>query len=292
MTNDAGRGSIFWVMNKTQYSISATQRTAYAADGALYLPGVLDASWMERLNTSVANLEARERRGGSPAGFFDRIRLWEHDEGLRDIIFDSPAGGVAAQFLEVERLNLLYDQLFIKRPASNVRTAWHTDLPNWPVTGTHLITIWVSLDPIGAENGQLEFLRGSHRWDSDTWISGAYGDEDGRIDEFHITYPETETQAGLKTHYANLEAAVAAGQHEVLAWETQPGDAIVFDARTMHGAVGNRRADLKRRAYSIRFAGPDVRYHAIPVSNTIIMNDALAEGDPLSGEQFPVVYQA
>ena len=279
-------------MNTTQYSISATQRATYAADGALYLPGVLDASWMERLMMSVANLEARERREGSPAGFFDRMRLWEHDQGLRDIIFDSPAAGIAAQFLGVERLNLLYDQLFVKRPASNVRTAWHTDLPNWPVSGSQLISIWIALDPIGAENGQLEFLRGSHRWDTDTWIPGAYGDEDGRIAEFHITYPETETQEGLKAQYADLEAEVGAGRHEVLAWDTQPGDAIVFDARTMHGAVGNRRVDQKRRAYSIRYAGPDVRYHPIPVSNTIIMNDTLGPGDPLSGQQFPVVYGA
>ena len=291
MTIGARGGSIDAIMSTSQYPVSALQRETYAADGALFLPQVLDASWIECLTASVENLHARELREGSPQGFFDRMRLWEHDEGLRDIVFDSPAAGIAAQLLNVERLNLLYDQLFIKRPASNVRTAWHTDFPNWPVSGSQLTTIWVALDLIGAENGKLEFLGGSHRWDSDTWITGAYGDEDGRIGDFHITYPQTQTQEGLKARYAGLEAEVAAGKHQILSWETQPGDAIVFDARTMHGALGNRRADRKRRAYSIRFAGPDVRYNPIDVSNVVIMNDYLRRGDPLSGEQYPVVYQ-
>ena len=223
-------------MSTSQYPISATQRETYAADGALFLPGVLDKCWLKRLTESVENLEAKELREGEPQGFFDRMRLWEHDEGLRDVIFDSPAADIAAQFLRAERLNLLYDQLFIKRPASNVRTAWHNDLPNWPVSGTQLITIWVSLDPIGAENGMLEFLAGSHRWDR--VIPGAYGDLDGSIDEFHMSFPDRETQASLRARYATLEAEVAAGEHKVLGWETKPGDAIVFDASIIHGAVG------------------------------------------------------
>lgn len=279
------------VMGENRYPISPAQRETYTADGALFLPGVLDSTWIERLRESVENLEAKERRDGSPQGFFDRMRLWEHDRGFRDIVFDSPAAGIAAGFIEVDRLNLLYDQLFVKRPGSNVRTPWHTDLPNWPVTGSQLITIWVALDRIDTGNGRLEFIRGSHRWGRDTWITGTYGDEDGRISRFHITDPETEPQEVFRARYAALETSVAAGEHEVLAWDTEPGDAIVFDACTLHGALGNRRPDQKRRAYSMRFAGPDVRYHPIDVANVAIMSDSLGAGDPLDGDQYPVVYQ-
>lgn len=291
MTVDISQRSMARAMEKSRYAVSDVRRDAYAADGALFLPGVLDTVWVERLRESVEDLEAKERRDGSPQGFFDRVGLWGHDQGFRDIVLDSPAAGIAAQFLEVNRLRLLYDQLFVKRPGSNVRTPWHTDLPNWPVTGSQLITIWVALDPIGTENGRLEFVRGSHRWSRDTWITGTYGDEDGRISHFHIADSKTESQEVFRARYAALETAVAAGEHEVLAWDTEPGDAIVFDACTLHGAVGNRRPDQTRRAYSMRFAGPDVRYNPSDVSNVTIMSDSLGRGDPLDGEQFPVVYQ-
>ena len=57
---------------------------------------MLDAHWLARLRDSVESLEERERRDGLPEGFFDRQRLWEQDEGLRDILFHSPATDIAA----------------------------------------------------------------------------------------------------------------------------------------------------------------------------------------------------
>ena len=163
-----------------------------------------------------------------------------------------------------------------------------TILPNWPVRGTHLITVWVALDPISAGNGRLEFARGSHLWDR--WTPRPHTDIHGDITHFYISENETDTQEEAQADYAVLEAQVTAA--EILRWDTEPGDAIVFGPLMIHGAIGNTRPDLKRRAYSMRFAGPDVRYHPLTASNEGIMNDTLAAGDPLSGEQYPVVYQA
>ena len=275
-------------MGTDHYPISDAQRHTYAADGALFLPGVLDAHWLARLRDSVESLEERERRDGLPEGFFDRQRLWEQDEGLRDILFHSPATGIAAQFLGAERLNVLYDQVFIKAPATNVRTPWHNDLPNWPVRGNDLITVWVALDPIDAENGMLEFVRGSHRWG--WWTPRLYTDVHGTITHFYIGENETGTQEEMWADYDTLAERVS--ESELLRWDTEPGDAIVFGAMMVHGAIGNNRPDRKRRAYSMRFAGPDVRYHPPTASNLGIMNDYLSDGDPLGGWQYPVVFQA
>ena len=274
-------------MSTKPYPISTEHRKAYATDGVLYLPGVLDASWLERLGEAAQRLEKRELREGAPAGFFDRQRLWEDDQGLRDIIFNSPAAGIAAQFLAVNRLNVLYDQMFIKAPASDVRTPWHNDLPNWPVRGHQLITVWVSLDTINADNGMLEFARGSHLWER--WTPRPHTDIHGRITHFHIGETETATQEAMEADFACLEDEVEAG--EIVSWETRPGDAIVFGALMIHGAIGNTRPERKRRAYSMRFAGPDVRYHPLAASNVGIMSEDLSEGDPLSGAQYPVVYE-
>lgn len=274
-------------MKTHSYRISAEQRLSYAADGVIHLPGVLDATWLQRLKSAMVKLTEREMRDGAPEGFFDRQRLWEIDLDFRNVVFNSPASSIAAQFLEVDTLNLLYDQAFIKAPASGVRTPWHNDLPNWPVRGEHLITVWVSLDPIGADNGMLEFARGSHRWGR--WTPRPHTDIHGRITHFHIGEDEVGTQEEMQSDFARLEDEVAAA--DIVSWETSPGDAIVFGALMIHGAIGNNRSDLNRRAYSMRFAGPDVRYHPLTASNAGIMSEELADGDPLSGKQYPVVYR-
>jgi ectoine hydroxylase-related dioxygenase (phytanoyl-CoA dioxygenase family) len=45
----------------------------------------------------------------------------------------------------------------------------------------------------------------------------------------------------------------------VVEWEMEPGDAVAFDYRTLHGARGNE-AGTRRRAFSLRMVGEDARY--------------------------------
>ena len=40
-----------------------------------------------------------------------------------------------------------------------------------------------------------------------------------------------------------------------LAWEAEPGDAIAFHGRTIHGAPGNKCANRHRRVLSLRWLG-------------------------------------
>jgi ectoine hydroxylase-related dioxygenase (phytanoyl-CoA dioxygenase family) len=53
------------------------------------------------------------------------------------------------------------------------------------------------------------------------------------------------------------------GDFRIISPEMQPGDAVVFDFRTVHGAAGNQGSDC-RRAFSTLFIGDDVRYIAHP----------------------------
>ena len=40
-----------------------------------------------------------------------------------------------------------------------------------------------------------------------------------------------------------------------LAWEAEPGDAIAFHGKTIHGAPGNRCQNRHRRVLSLRWLG-------------------------------------
>jgi ectoine hydroxylase-related dioxygenase (phytanoyl-CoA dioxygenase family) len=44
----------------------------------------------------------------------------------------------------------------------------------------------------------------------------------------------------------------------ILEWEMEPGDAVAFHFRTLHGARGNLAA-ARRRAFSLRLVGDDAR---------------------------------
>ena len=70
---------------------------------------------------------------------------------------------IAAQLLDTDKVNLLYDQLFVKPPQGGP-TPWHSDLPYWPVEGTAVMSLWLALGDVDLDNGGLEFIRGSHKW--------------------------------------------------------------------------------------------------------------------------------
>ena len=46
---------------------------------------------------------------------------------------------------------------------------------------------------------------------------------------------------------------------DIREWTMQPGDAVAFDFRVLHGARGNDSAE-RRRAFSVSFVGDDARY--------------------------------
>ena len=76
----------------------------------------------------------------------------------------------------------------------------------------------------------------------------------------------------------------------MLEWPMQPGDAVLFDFRTAHGARGNE-ALTRRRALSLRWVGDDARYVMRPGrTSPPFPGHAMEEGQPLRKDWFPVIY--
>ena len=46
----------------------------------------------------------------------------------------------------------------------------------------------------------------------------------------------------------------------MLEWSLEPGDAVLFHFRTVHGARGNHSATTRRRALSLRWVGDDAAF--------------------------------
>ena len=151
--------------------LSRGQVAAFESDGALLIPKVLDDPWLDRLRA------ATERALATSDNYFRRLRVWQHEADFAEFCLRSDAPRLAAQLLATDRINLLYDQVFVKEPGTATRTPWHNDQPYWPVRGWPVMTLWFALDPITASNGALELIprlaslgslvptvSGRHRW--------------------------------------------------------------------------------------------------------------------------------
>ncbi len=259
----------------------------FARDGAIVLRGIIDSTWRARLEAAVERDIAKpgpyyhgyETEDGK-GRFHGNLRLWEHDPDFRDYCLKSSLPRIAAQLLGADKVNLLYDQLFVKEPHTGNRTRWHNDQPYWPISGWQVVSFWLALDPTTAENGAMEFVAGSHKWGR--WFQPeAFGRTAGHGD--YERNPDYEPMPDIEA---------ARDDYEIVSWDLEPGDLYVFHGLTVHGAGGNERADLRRRGYTVRYTGDDVRYSTRAGSNANLRSESYTEGDVLDGEQYPIVWGA
>jgi hypothetical protein len=78
-------------------------------------------------------------------------------------------------------------------------------------------------------------------------------------------------------------------EYNILSWVLEPGDALLFHARTVHGARGNKSPNTARRAITTRWCGDDVVFRPLGKQMPIPWQHGLQSGDPLSGSVFPQV---
>ena len=77
--------------------------------------------------------------------------------------------------------------------------------------------------------------------------------------------------------------------YEILSWDLEPGDAIVFHYLTVHGAPGNPGAG-RRRAFSSRWLGDDARFAERPgTTSPPFPGIGQADGERLREDWFPTV---
>ena len=79
-------------------------------------------------------------------------------------------------------------------------------------------------------------------------------------------------------------------RYNVLEWTMEPGDAVLFDFRTVHGARGNA-SRRSRRALSLRWVGDDARYVERPGrTSPPYPGHDMVSGQRLREDWFPVIW--
>jgi len=265
--------------------LSEVQINQFSQDGAICLRQVFDRKWLDKLSKGVEHnfrepgpSSSQYTEEGKPGGFYDDYCNWQRIPEYRDFVMHSPAGEIAARLTRSKNAQIYHDHVLVKEPGTAEITPWHHDLPYYGVDGDQLCSIWLPLDPV-PRVACPEFVAGSHN-------SGMLYYP--RLFVNHQNY--ADNHAGFQT-IPDIDAQ--RDQLNILSWELELGDCIVFHMRTIHGAPATVGLKSRRRGFSTRWLGDDARFAVRPWKPSPPFEEVqLNPGDAMVHESFPIAWSS
>ncbi|MBX3425560.1 MAG: phytanoyl-CoA dioxygenase family protein [Pirellulales bacterium] len=196
---------------------------------------------------------------------FHALGAWRLRPGFHDLVWHRPLVEAARQLLGGPP-RFWHDQLFCKPARHGGVVAWHQDYSYWTRTQPmrHL-TCWLPLDDCDAENGSIQYVVGSHRWD---------------------LLPRTELAGDMEGIRQLLSDEQCQALENPVAVIARRGEACFHHPLTVHGSPANR-SDRPRRVAVVNFfvdgtcsASPEPLLAGVP---------AVSPGEPLAGPFFPLL---
>jgi ectoine hydroxylase-related dioxygenase (phytanoyl-CoA dioxygenase family) len=262
--------------------VTSQQIAEYQRDGAVLIPGLF-RDWVEIMSAGIernmrepGQYASENLKPGDTGRFFDDYCNWERISEFVDVIRNSPAAETAAALMGSKSAQIFHDHVLVKEPGTSKATPWHQDAPYYFVDGEQMVSFWVPMEPV--REATLRCIAGSHKWPKMAlpvrWLSeqNFYA---GENDYLPVPDPDKET-----------------GKYTVLEWEMEPGDAVAFHYKTVHGARANM-AQRRRRAFSMRWLGDDARYVTRPGrTSPPYPGHDMKNGQRLREDWFPVIWKA
>lgn len=257
--------------------ISQQDVETYQREGVVLIRGLF-ADHVDVLRAGIAANMAdpgpyasENRRDGETGRFFDDYCNWPRIAEFEEVISTSPAAGVAADLMDSRTVQLFHEHVLVKEPGTSMATPWHQDSPYYFVQGQQTVSFWSPLDPVS--DATLRCVAGSHLWQKEVLPTRWASEKDffpGEDDYLPVPDPDAE---GM----------------EIVEFPMEPGDAIAFNYRTLHGARGNT-SDHRRRAFSLRLVGDDARYVERPgPTSPPYPGHGMSPGQRLRDDWFPVI---
>ena len=253
----------------------------FQREGVVLLKGVFKP-WVDTLARGVDELMANPSEYGiartvipkdGSAPFFQDYCNWSRIAAFKDFVFNSPAAEIAARLMVSDSAKFFHEHTLVKQPGTSTVTPWHHDQPYYCVEGQQNVSLWIPLDAI-EQPVSLRCIRGSHLWGeefSPTRFNGTKLYEHSRFRDL----PDIDAHAA---------------DYDIVSWAVEPGDAIAFHYRTLHGAAGNSSSH-SRRVFSARWVGDDAVFADRGGTTSPPFPElTLKDGEPLVSPIFPQVW--
>ena len=216
-------------------------------------------------------------RPEDPGRFVEDFCNWQEIPEYEELIRGSSAAAIAGELMGSDRVRLFHDHLLVKEPGTAQRTPWHQDQPYYNVEGAQTCSMWLPVDPVDRAS-TLEFVAGSHLG---PWLMPrTFMDSEAKW------FPE-----GSLEELPDIDAEPE--RFRIVGWALEPGDAVFFHMLTLHAAAGVG-GSTRRRAFSVRLLGDDVRHAPRPWKTSPEfpgLADELHAGAPMDHPLFPVLWE-
>lgn len=261
------------VTTTATYPITEEQIRFYQDNGYVQLLDVLTPEELEQARTALADvlqmqLDRQHDLSGDPKHdkiFIQKVNMWQVLPSMREYVFSHKLAEIARRLTRARHIRLWHDHALIKMPGDSKASAWHQDIPYWPMVEDGALSCWMALDDVYKENGCMAFVPGSQRL--------------GRLEPINLIEPQ------------DLFGLVPEDKREGIRFEPQfqpmpAGSCTFHDGRTFHYA-GPNTTDKPRRAIITIYMPGDVHFNG---HNHVVTQDlGLEVGDVLQGERFPVL---
>ena len=229
----------------------------YQRDGVVALHGLFSQHWIDCLRAGVeTNLaepgEFAREHGEGRGKFFDDYCNWKRIPEFHKFVHGSYAAEIAAAAMGSPIAQFFHEHVLVKEPGTVKRTPWHQDAPYFCVDGVQTLSFWIPLDPV-PQHVCPEFIAGSHNWGKLFYPRSFFDDTDYNYDgDNFVTIPDIDASRD---------------NYNIHSWALEPGDAILFHFRTVHGAPANLGGG-RRRGFALRWLGDDARFVLRPGSTS------------------------
>ncbi len=264
--------------------ITNAQIEEYSEKGAIFLKNVFNKNWLKELSEGIE----KNRKNPGPfacqytpqeneGDFYDDYCNWSRIEEYKKFLFNSPAAEIAGHLTKSKEIRLFHEHILVKEPKTSEQTPWHHDQPYYCVDGEQVCSIWLPLDPVPRESG-LEFVSGSHLFGK-MFMPIKFL----TLNEYDYTPESFESVPDIEGNREN---------YEILSWDMEPGDCIVFHFKTLHSGKGNPNSNNRRRAFSSRWIGDDAVFAERPGETSPPFPELkrFKQNDPLHHTIFPVCW--
>jgi len=275
-----------------QKILSSEEVSKFKKDGAIFLKGKFDESWIKKLQKGIE----RDIKNPSPRfkshtiekevpAYLEDYWTWDLVPEFKDFVFNSPYAKIASELMSAKKINLVMDNWFLREGGSKSSTPFHHDISYFDMDGT-MCVLWLPLEPTKKDEG-VSFVKGSHLWNK-LFLRVLF--KDGHKVE------GKECIIDGKKYELPPDILGNKNKYEFLQWDCELGDCVIFDMRTLHGTLSSSIPKKTLSRYTLRVAKEDAKISYVgdwtSYNYRKSMQDAgYKNGDLLGGKMFPILYE-
>lgn len=254
----------------------------YAEDGVVLVREFLDPDQLKTLRESLDYARANpgpmstDFSASDEGEFFFDFLTFRRNPYIKALVNDQALLVKLSQIVGTSEIRMFHDTVLIKS-GDAPPSPWHQDRPHYLIEGEHNFSIWMSTEEV-PENESLAFIPKSHKcgliFRPRSFRDGEEIADNGEFVALSDSIFDELSSEGIRVYCM------------------RPGDAVIFDNRTLHSALRGREP-ANRRAVSLRFVGDGATLttkFVSPHPPLHHMGMKLIDGGMPSDTWFPVVY--